>query len=120
MKEPMKVARVNIEGSLYSDGEFQLLFGRYEYDGSLAVMLQTLEGEPQATLSVYLDDPHTNEVSFWGKNYSENEGILDSLEGSNVVVRTGRIVYSGFAPFPEFMLCEPYRTVAHEYMEDDS
>ena len=53
-------------------------------------------GEPIATATVNLPDQPLPDNHVFIKNWSENEGILDSLVEANYIKPTGRRVNTGF------------------------
>ena len=81
----------------------EVVITKHKYgNGILALNLTSLEGEPIATASVNLPE-HANVLKpsqTFIKNYSENEGILESLQKAGVVgpslfqVSNGMIVVS--------------------------
>ena len=65
--------------------------------------LDISEGEPVTTATINIPEVplESNEVII--KNYSENEGILDSLVKAKIVKPTGKTVKTGFV---ECSICE--------------
>ena len=83
-------------GDLYNLG---LKFGKYK-NGQNAIELYDMEdGCPYAVASVAVDcHLDNNEVAI--KNYSENEGILQTLVENNIVERPHRYTSSGYVKIP--------------------
>lgn len=69
-------------------------------NGQNAILLHDAnDGEPYAVASVAIDEPlQPDEVAI--KNYSENEGILDTLLSARIVSKPHRFVSSGFVQIP--------------------
>lgn len=70
--------------------------------GGVAVVLEQ-DGERLTTASSNLAQSGSSPKPgcFFLKNYSENEGLLESLIKAGVVEETGLTAYSGWATFPE-------------------
>jgi hypothetical protein len=80
----------------YHKGEAEVVFDQYR-DGSPAIQLVTFdEGwpEPIAIATVWVPDLGENEVAI--KNYSENEGILQTLVNAGIVAAPHREMTNGF------------------------
>ena len=69
---------------------------RYPAGQALALIIESLDGEPLMTASVNLVDEHLadNEVAI--KDWSENEGIRECLEKLGVIGPVKRSVKTGF------------------------
>jgi len=63
------------------------------------------KGEPIATATVNLSDTPLASDEVIVKDYSENEGMLDTLLKAGVVELTGRTVSTGFVTCPVCVLC---------------
>ncbi len=57
-------------------------------------------GEPMCMATVCLPGYQFQEKETAIKNYSENQGILDSLIAAGIVENTGKIANSGFVEIP--------------------
>lgn len=77
---------------------FVAKFGRYS-NGSLALSLETLDGEPLATASVNLQEygllPPDGHI--YVKNYSEGAGLAEALEQAGVAVPVGVVEFGPFS-----------------------
>jgi len=89
------INNITLRGKYFS-GIVNLIKDEYE-NGRLAIRAISPIGEPIATLSVNITDSELsgNEYS-WFKNYSENEGFLESLEEQGIIEITGKIYLTGF------------------------
>lgn len=77
----------------------------YQIDNSPAyelVMLDEGYEEDYATLSVRLDTPPKEGV--WIKNYGGNEDLIQALEDSGMLERTGQVMKAGYATVPSMIL----------------
>lgn len=83
---------VTLGGTEYRDVEVRRN-GRYA-DGSPAIQLWDAQG-PLATATVWLPEPPA-EGCVWIKDWSENEGMLDSLALAGVIEVTGRVAPTGY------------------------
>lgn len=67
--------------------ECTLVFSRYQNNNRISLQLMELEtGEPYMTASVNMPDIYLSDDMICIKNYSENEGILDVLINSHIVL----------------------------------
>ena len=67
-------------------------------DGSQAVRLVTWDGEPYATLSVYLvDTPVPHPSYFWAKTWSENAEIAGAALHARLFHDSGKVAPAGYA-----------------------
>jgi len=78
----------------YIKGEVELQFGKYQ-NGSTAIQAFSLEGEPDFTATVALDEMPSDGYVFL-KGWSENEGIPNALEKAGVIQLTGRTIPTGY------------------------
>lgn len=79
-------------------GDYDLYQIEYHYGGIAVVATDTETGEPVFTASVFIEGQvPTDPDTFWLKSWIENEGILEELEGHNVLERTGNVTQAGFA-----------------------
>jgi len=97
--------------SKYIDRDAQLLCSNYMDNNSLAVQIvaprahETDRSEIIATISVNVNESNTlSHNSFFAKNYSENEGILECLEQLNLIRCINDGVKVGFTRAPLFEL----------------
>lgn len=94
---------LRIVGATYKDVRVEY---SYYYEGGLAMLLFTQEGEPLSTVSVYLEDSTPSKGCIWVKTWSENEGLLEQLESAKLLKRTGRYARAGFAQAAEAQLLD--------------
>lgn len=80
---------------------------QYTGNGALALEARTKDGEPCCMLSVNITDPgvamQSNDLPpdhCYIKNWSENEGILEALEGAGLVKHTGVSAWVGYVSAP--------------------
>ena len=78
------------------------LDGKYG-NGSRAISATTLQGEPQFTATVALDETPPDGHVFL-KGWSENEGIPEALVKAGVVELTGRTIPTGYCEAVEAKL----------------
>lgn len=81
-----------------------LVTEEYREGGNLAIQLfiiDDLQPEPLAVVTVNFPDTPPAEGCVWVKNYSENSGILEYLVGQGILEPTGRERQSGFITCPE-------------------
>jgi len=80
----------------YSDKPVTLFveYGEYLNGGTYIELIDTEEGEPYMTATVWVEGLKDNEVAI--KNYSENEGILQVLIDAGIISEPKRIIQSGF------------------------
>jgi hypothetical protein len=77
----------------------ELYIVKEEYNsGGIALTLYDGEGDPYLVATSYVPGLEKNEVAI--KNYSENEGILETLIKENVISKPKRYVSQGFVEFP--------------------
>lgn len=69
-------------------------------NGRLALELVDSKGEPVAVATVNVPGSPLADDEVFIKDYSENEGMLDSLVAAGIVERTGKSVQSGFISIP--------------------
>ena len=77
-------------------------FGKYG-DGSTAIQVISLDGEPIAKATVCLDIKPPEGFVFL-KGWSENEGIPEALVKAKVVELTGRMIPTGYCEAQEAKL----------------
>ena len=92
----------------YSNEMCNIQFGKYAADKSISMQLVCSDGEPFATATVCLPDmmkhitnwptytPHTGHKVVFIKNWSENEGILQSLIEAGVVSQPFAHIPTGY------------------------
>lgn len=89
--------------SKYTD-EDVILDCEGEYpNGTLAISATTLQGEPQFTATVALDEIPAEGCVFL-KGWSENEGIPEALVKAGIVELTGRTIPTGYCEAVEAKL----------------
>lgn len=96
---------VTLMGHLYE--KVRARIEGYAEGGGIAVQLDCDEDgywEPLTTLTVNVPDDPRPGTLVWAKDYSENEGIIDSLEAQGLVRRTGLTRPSGFVSLDEVEL----------------
>lgn len=67
-------------------------------DGNNAIVLETAHGEIVAVASINIDGLKIDEVAI--KDYSENEGMLETLLHYDIISVPIRYEYSGFVEIP--------------------
>lgn len=95
----MKVINISAK---YVAGEAVIKEGTYP-NGSKALQLLAVDGEPLATATVALD-VLPDEGNVFIKDWSENEGILSSLQEAGVVGPVIRSIPTGFVQAYEVKL----------------
>ena len=79
----------------FKDWDCVLQWGKYGNKQPALQLIDAENGEPIATASVSLDvELKPNEIII--KDWSENEGMLDTLVKSGIVEDTGEVVQTGF------------------------
>ena len=89
--------------SKYTDEKVILDMDRKYGNGSQAITATTLQGEPQFTATVALDELPADGCVFL-KGWSENEGIPEALVKAGIVELTGRTVPTGYCEAVEAKL----------------
>ena len=69
----------------------------YAHGGMAVQLVDELDGEIYATVSVYVRGVRLAPDEFVFKTYSENEGLLESMLAAGIVEDTERCVDLGFA-----------------------
>jgi hypothetical protein len=83
----------------YGDFNLSLQFATYTNGQTAIKLIDTEDGCPFATATVSVDDQLLeDEVAI--KNYSENEGILDSLINAGIIEKPHEFINSGFVTIP--------------------
>ncbi len=73
-----------------------LVLGQYN-NGRTAIQLKSsIDGSPVAVATINVPDVYLEKDEVIIKDYSENEGMLDTLVSHGIVEPTGRRVKSGF------------------------
>jgi hypothetical protein len=96
--------RVNIDAA-YVQGEAVLKKSSYP-NGSTALLLETVSGEPLAVATVALDEL-PDEGCVFIKDWSENAGILNSLQQNGIVGPVIRNIKTGFVHASEVKVLVP-------------
>jgi len=84
-------------------GEFfniSLVFGQYRNGQRAIEMIDEADGAPYAVATVALVDEQLSADEVAIKNWSENEGVLESLIENEIVSAPIRYVSSGFVRVP--------------------
>lgn len=94
----------------WAEKEMSVMLGSYAVDGSLALILCDKEtGARQLTASVWLNgSPPLGKDRVWIKNWSENEGVFESLQAAGVITPTGFTIKTGFCIAHEAQLTEAF------------
>jgi len=87
----------------FGDWQCSLSFCCYGNDRTAIRLLDVADGSPVAVATVNIPEAELGDNEVIIKDYSENEGILDSLVAAGVVQDTGKRVRSGFITAP---VCE--------------
>lgn len=77
---------------------------RYSNNRIAIECLDPNDGEPIAVATVNLPDEHLGENEVFIKDYSENEGMLNSLMEAGIVSAPIDMVQSGFVQIPKCKL----------------
>jgi hypothetical protein len=95
----------------YFKGKAEVVLSLYQHDLSPAILLVHPETEePLVTASVCLVDAKRSEkYSTWIKDWSENEGMLNTLITSKVVENLHSHARAGFCTAYEVRLCPELR-----------
>lgn len=96
---PAKIA------SKYVQGNFYLTFERYIADQKLCINIIDAHGIPATRLTINISDPLEDD-EFHVKNWSENDGLLESLVKSGHIIATGKFSETGFVKAPICRLAE--------------
>ena len=107
---PRKTKRNTV---IFQDEVLELSFHKYG-NGRPAIELICDDGGPYATATVNMVDAMPAKDCVFIKDYSENEGMLDSLVKAGVVEPTGVMVRAGFVRVPEARLLPPYAAMARK------
>jgi len=86
----------------YSNGRTALELVAWEDDHDRDLF----EGEPIATCTVNILEIELEENEVLIKDYSENEGMLQSLLDAGIVKTTGKVMSSGFVTIPVCVLID--------------
>jgi len=70
------------------------------FDGNTALQLTTIEGEPIGKATTNLGNTIPREFVYI-KDYSENEGVLDTLINANIIILSGLIYKTNHVEIPE-------------------
>tara|TARA_R100001086_G_C11744559_1_gene233499 strand:+ start:170 stop:526 length:357 start_codon:yes stop_codon:yes gene_type:complete len=103
----------------YSKEEGMLYLGTYS-DGSLGIQVIGVESkQPLYTMTVWLEIPHqsSDPLAMWIKDYSENEGVAESLEKAGIIELTGYEGPSGFVMVPEAIPSAKLRPHLEAYLK---
>lgn len=93
--------RINVN-TKYIQGEVEIEFKKYQ-NGSVAIQAFSLDGEPEFTATVALDEMPPDGYVFL-KGWSENEGVPNALVKAGVVELTGRTIATGYVEAQEAKL----------------
>lgn len=79
---------------------YVVTFEEYQANHAEAIVLENLQGSREYTATANIPDYFLEQDEVAIKNYSENEGILESLVAAGILEVTGKTVQSGFVEFP--------------------
>lgn len=83
----------------YGDYQLKLQFAKYINGQTSIKLIDVEDGMPFATATISVNDQLLeDEVAI--KNYSENEGILQSLIDADVIEKPHEFIQSGFVTIP--------------------
>ena len=82
--------------------EFQLIaeFAKYKNDQVAIKLIDSSDGMPYATATLCVEDNLLKEGEVAIKDYSENEGILNSLIEANIVEPPHAVIQTSFVKIP--------------------
>jgi len=102
---------MKIQVSMFGQ-KYGIYLSKKEYhNGCLAILASTDDGEPFATISTLLpESENLDKDSFYVKNWSENEEVVDQLikQGVLIVDRKAPVVATGFVLVAAYKLNEKY------------
>jgi len=87
--------------------KLRLLRSKYAVDGSLAIVVETEDGDPWASLTVNMRTLPP-EGCFFVKTWSENEHITNLLRESEFFEPTGRGIPADYSTAEIWKMKEPY------------
>ena len=95
----IKYMKINFKSKF---GEYQLLatFGKYGNGQTAIKLIDEEDGMPFAVATVCVEDDLVKENEVAIKDYSENEGMLESLINAGMVEEPHAFVQSGFVKIP--------------------
>lgn len=101
----------------YVDEEVEIKVGKY-HDGSPAIQIVDLEGQPLCTATVFVDHYQPTDKGAYAllNGWAENEGIPEALEEAGIVKLTGIMVTTGFVRAQEAKIL----IQGLNHVEDDS
>lgn len=79
----------------YFEGDFELVITKY-LNNRPAIFIESVEGAKMGVLSVNLPEESLEQDEIFIKDWSENEGLLDSLVQSGILIDTGKRHPVGF------------------------
>lgn len=86
--------------SPYGDYELVPSFGRYGNGQTAIKLIDSADGFPFATATVCVEDNLLKEDEVAIKNYSENEGILESLIDAGIIEHPHAFIQSSHVRIP--------------------
>jgi len=102
---PEVIAEVELSAKYItrSDNPCKIVKSAYVEDKSTAIQILSKNNEPLSTATVWLHEQPA-EGCVWIKNWSENEGVLESLTEAKIIEPTGRTCPTGWVEAHEAKL----------------
>lgn len=91
----------------YKDWFCDVVFSKYEADGSPAIMLMHHRDKDLVGKATVYHSTKPNEGCVWVKDYSENEGMLACLVDAQIVRPTGRVLSLPYGHLHEARILVP-------------
>jgi len=98
----VKIDSLTMNGGRRTYCDVEVIFSEY-FAGGTAIILGGEDG-PIGVATVYLDGQPPASGCVWIKDWSENEGVFDSLTKAGVIEPTGRTAPTGFVVAHEAQL----------------
>ena len=105
--------KIKFKAKYTPEGEYNLEARRYP-NTRHALVLSTLDGEPQGVLTTNLPANPLNYAEIIIKDYSENEGTLQALIEADIVQPPHRHIASGHVTLPVCLLTEKGRAFVEQ------
>jgi hypothetical protein len=86
--------------SPFGEFELSLQFAKYGNGQTAIKLIDVIDGMPFATATVCVEDNLLKENEVAIKDYSENQGILDTLINAEIVEYPHAFIQSGFVKIP--------------------
>jgi hypothetical protein len=84
----------------YGDYQLKLQFAKYSNGQTAIKLIDITDGMPFATATVCVEDDLVKEGEVAIKDYSENEGMLDTLIDADVIEHPHAFIQSGWVKIP--------------------